>query len=50
MFMSQPLNYGLILILTLFLYWAPAAMVSALLVARSDVGMFFRKRFHLPRL
>ena len=44
MFMSQPLNYGLILILTLFLYWAPAAMVSALLVVRSDGGTSFRKR------
>lgn len=40
--MSQPLNYGLVLLLVLFLYWAPASLVSSMLVPRCDGGVKFR--------
>ena len=43
MLMSQPMNYGLVLFLTLLLYWAPASLLSALLVPRCDGGSDWRR-------
>ena len=45
MMMSQPINYGTVLLLTMLLYWVPAALVSSFLTARSDGGFVFRKPF-----
>ncbi|MDR0843267.1 MAG: ABC transporter permease subunit [Acidobacteriota bacterium] len=41
-FMSQPMDYSLVLLLTMFLYWAPAALVSSFLTARGDGRTAFR--------
>jgi His/Glu/Gln/Arg/opine family amino acid ABC transporter permease subunit len=45
MMMSQPENYGLILLMTMFLYWLPATLISSFLTTRSDGGSAFRKPF-----
>ena len=47
MMMSQPLNYGLILLITMLLYWIPAALVSSFLTTRSDGGAAFQKSLFL---
>jgi His/Glu/Gln/Arg/opine family amino acid ABC transporter permease subunit len=43
MMMSQPVNYGLVLLLTMALYWVPAALISSFLTTRSDGSSAFRK-------
>jgi len=43
MMMSQPINYGLVLILTMLLYWIPSAFISSFLTTRRDGGAAFRK-------
>jgi len=43
MMMSQPVNYGLVLFLTMVLYWAPSALISSFLTTRGDGGSAFRK-------
>ena len=45
MMMSQPVNYGLVLLMTMLLYWMPAALISSFLTTRSDGGSAFRKSF-----
>ena len=46
MLMSQPMDYGLVLILTMLLYWAPAALISSFLTARGN-GRYIYRSNHL---
>ena len=45
MMMSQPIDYGLVLLLTIFLYLIPATVISSFLTTRSDGGAAFRNPF-----
>ena len=43
MLMSQPMDYGLVLILTMLLYWVPSTLISFFLTARGNGGYVYRK-------
>jgi len=45
MMISWPVNYGLVLLLMMFLYWFPAVLISSFLTTRSDGETAFRKPF-----
>lgn len=47
--MSEPMNYGIVLLLALFLYWMPASLVSAILVPRCDGGSELRSLLSLRK-